>query len=129
MNDSDESVYFLVNLVVLVSLGILVNLSFSDDSGESAFSDLSGELGVSDESGGTRPFKMFAIPSLEQPCSSNNAAVKKIIHNSQAARPACSVIVSPHEGGGALRRAKSFSRPRSTSPNPAALRWLFIIAF
>ena len=37
MNDYDESVYFLVNLVVLVSLGILVNLSSSDDSGESAF--------------------------------------------------------------------------------------------
>ena len=48
--------------------------------------------------------------------------------NSQVAQAQhCSVIVSPHEGGGALRRAKSFSRPRSTSPNPAILRWFIII--
>ena len=37
------------------------------------------------------------------------------------------MIVSPHEGGGALRRAKSFSRPRSTSPNPAVLRCFYAI--
>jgi len=52
--------------------------------------------------------------------------VVEIVQQQQQAPPpppqACSVIVSPHEGGGALRRAKSFSRPRSTSPNPAGLR-------
>jgi len=61
------------------------------------------------------------MPSHQNITSYSGGGVVEIVQQQQAPRP-CSVIVSPHEGGGALRRAKSFSRPRSTSPNPAVLR-------
>jgi len=62
------------------------------------------------------------MPSHQNFTSYSGGGVVEIVQQQQVAQQACSVIVGPHEGGGALRRAKSFSRPRSTSPNPAVLR-------
>jgi len=62
------------------------------------------------------------MPSPQNFTSYSGGGVMEIVQQQQQVAQPCPVIVRPHEGGGALRRAKSFSRPRSVSPNPAVLR-------